>query len=109
MVVSQTRGLHSGHFPQAAARGARQTGIEQYAFEFDRTLNAVKDFGMDSTGRDLIDRAVSNTGQNNLIQFPDGEYRFDPYSGGLPLDGELFGRQATSDEGSFVVPEGYSN
>jgi len=58
------------------ASGAADAATERHGISFDRTLDAVDDLGMDDSGRQSIDGALSSAAEDGtLVEFPPGTYR----------------------------------
>lgn len=56
--------------------GTADAAEERHGITFQRVLNAVDDLGMDDTGQQAIDSALSSAaGDGTLIVFPQGTYR----------------------------------
>ena len=59
-----------------ASSGLGSASEERFGIEFDRVVNAVDDLGMDPTGSESIDSALSGAHETGtLIEFPPGDYR----------------------------------
>jgi hypothetical protein len=67
----------AGALSSTGLGGARGSTVRRGCIDFRRTLDAVADLGMDSTGTDPIDDQLADTADGDLIQFPAGQYRFD--------------------------------
>lgn len=77
--------------------------VNTHGIEFDRTVNAVEDLGMDPTGEEPIDAALSGAYQEGtLVRFPPGEYRV---SKTRVIEGSVsrFGIQGTGENRGDVV------
>ncbi|MDR5674644.1 hypothetical protein RH858_16080 [Halalkaliarchaeum sp. AArc-GB] len=58
-----------------ASSGLGSAAEERYGIPFDRVVNAVDDLGMDPTGSEPIDSALSAAWETGtLIEFPEGDY-----------------------------------
>ena len=85
----------------------RTSTVERSGIQFREVQNAVEDLGMDPTGQKPIDSAIVRSGDDSLIQFPEGSYRFDADASGVELANEVRGFEAVGEAVSFVAPEGY--
>lgn len=56
--------------------GSLTNHVSRHGIEFRRSQDAIDDLGMDPTGEESIDGALERTADGDLIQFPDGIYRF---------------------------------
>lgn len=80
--------------------------VERGGIEFGDVRHAVDDLGMDPTGSAPIDGILAGTNDGELLQFPDGLYRFDPEGEGVELDGGTRGFEAVGESVAFAAPEG---
>lgn len=83
--------------------GRTKSSAIRHGIEFERVLDAVDDLGMDSTGEEPIDGRLEDIGDDTLLQFPDGRYRFEDV--GVSLDGETRGFEGIGESATFVVPD----
>lgn len=89
----------------ALAAGGASAAETVRGIPFANVVHAVDDAGMDPTGDQPIDDALSNLPPNTLVRFPDGEYRLD---GGVRFqgDGATYGLQGVGDDVRFKPPQG---
>jgi hypothetical protein len=87
-VVSESqcgpRGSDAGRIEPSSAPAASGGGAQgprwqagPVDIQFDSTVDAVADLGMDPDGGALIDDALGNVDAGTLVEFPDGEYLVD--------------------------------
>src|SRR6056297_2085586 len=80
-----------------------ESELNTYGIDFDRTVDAVEDLGMDRTGDVPIDDALSDAyREGTLVRFPPGEYQI---SETRVIEGSVarFGIQGTGEDRSAVV------
>lgn len=83
--------------------GRAESSAKRQGIEFEHVLDAVDDLGMDPTGREPIDDYLGDIGDDILLQFPDGQYRFNDI--GISLEGETQGLEGIGENASFVAPD----
>jgi hypothetical protein len=89
----------------AAVVGALRPTVSRHGIEFRRTTGAVADLGMDPTGEEPVNEALARSGDGDLIQFPDGTYRFGTDSPGLSVREETRGFEGVGENVSVVPPQ----
>lgn len=87
----------------AAAAGTVPTAsaaTEREGIEFDRTVDAVEDLGLDPTGNESVVSGLNSVSSGTLVQFPAGEYLFD---GEVNIGSGTYGFESVGGERATIV------
>lgn len=96
-------GLGATTVASLTVTGASAGSLRRHGIEFDRTLDAVEDLGMDPTGVDAVDSQLKRAGDGTLVQFPEGSYKFGP--GDVTLGADRVGLEGVGETVSFRGPD----